>query len=117
MDFISFCEHRLEIVGQNQISTRTGKVIFPEGPIPKTPNDGESFPNINTHSNNMEEIIGATVGSIIFIVIVVSIVTIILRKQRNNKGKHEVAETVNMRYDVEDAEEKIDMIRPQSFLR
>ena len=65
----------------------------------------------------MEEIIGATVGSIIFIVIVVIIVTIIMRKQRNNKGQHEVAETVNMRYDVEDAEEKIDMIRPQSFLR
>ena len=65
----------------------------------------------------MEEIVGATVGSIIFIVIVVSIVTIIMRKQRNNKGQHEVAETVNMRYDVEDAEEKIDMIRPQSFLR
>ena len=54
-------------------------------------------------------------GSIILIALVVAIVVIVMRK-RHNKGKHEVAETVNMRYEVEDAEEKVDMIRPQSFL-
>ena len=90
-------------------------VVFPD-PVPKNIDDGKTFPNTGANHDNMEEIIGITVGSIIFIVIVVTIVTIIMRKKRN-KEQHEVLENVNMRYNVEDAEEKIDMIRPTSFLR
>ena len=108
----------MKIGHDSRIGFRTGKdmpVVFPD-PVPKNINHGESFPNTGANHDNMEEIIGVTVGSIIFIVIVATIVSIVMRKRRN-KEKHEVSETVNMRYNVEDAEEKIDMIRPQSFLR
>ena len=95
-------------------SSRSGPVHFPDA-VPKNKNNGQFIPNISAKQGNTEEIIGATVGSIILIALVVAIVVVVMRK-RHNKGKHEVTETVNMRYEVEDAEEKVDMIRPQSFL-
>ena len=95
-------------------SSRSGPVHFPD-PVPKNKNNGQFIPNTSAKQGNAEEIIGATVGSIILIALAVAIVVVVKRK-RHNKGKHEVTETVNMRYEVEDAEEKVDMIRPQSFL-
>ena len=119
--FHSYLNVNLKIGGVNQSNLRTGKdssrsgpVHFPD-PVPKNKNNGQFISNTSAKQGNTEEIIGATVGSIILIALVVAIVVVILRK-RHNKGKHEVAETVNMRYEVEDAEEKVDMIRPQSFL-
>ena len=119
--FHSYLSVNLKIGDVSQSKLRTGKdsprsgpVHFPD-PVSKNKNNGQFIPNTSAKQGNTEEIIGATVGSIILIALVVAIVVVVMRK-RHNKGKHEVAETVNMRYEVEDSEEKVDMIRPQSFL-
>ena len=119
--FQCYLNVNLKIGGISQDNVRTGKdssrsgpVLFPD-PVPKNKDNGQFIPNTSAKQGNTEEIIGATVGSIILIALVVAIVVIVMRK-RHKKGKHEVAETVNMRYEVEDSEEKIDMIRPTSFL-
>ena len=42
---------------------------------------------------------------------------IVVIRMKRRKKQEEILEEVNMRYDVEDAEEKINMIRPESFLK
>ena len=51
------------------------------------------------------------------VVIIAAVVVVHMIKRRKNKLQEEDLEEVNMRYDVEDAEEKINMIRPTSFLK
>ena len=51
------------------------------------------------------------------VVIIAAVVVVNIIKRRKNKLQEESLEEVNMRYDVEDAEEKINMIRPTSFLK
>ena len=71
--------------------------------------------NDSSKSSNSEEIIGISIGIILFLVIVGAMIVVIRMKRR--KKQEEILEEVNMRYDVEDAEEKINMIRPESFLK
>ena len=102
------------------------EVIFPDSPSShgdetnnsindnSNKNDGNLIPRTNTGEDNSEEIIGITVGVIFFLVIIAAMVMLIMKK-RHKKGD-DAKEEVNMRYDVVDAEDKINMIRPQSFL-
>lgn len=108
-------------------SKGNNEVIFPDSPHRdgdatynniknnSDTNDGNPIPRTNSGEDNSEEIIGITVGIILFLVIIALIVMLIIKK-RNKKGD-EIMQEVNLRYEVEDAEEKINMIRPESFLR
>ena len=68
----------------------------------------------STNSNN-EEIIGISIGILLFLIIVASMVVIAVKKRRNKQD--DISEEVNMRYHAEESEEKINMIRPESFLK
>ena len=99
-----------------------GPVIFPDS-YRSDQHDGivteNVIPRKDSNSDEGEETIGAVIGVVIFtlVVIIAAVVVVNIMKRRKNKLEEENLEEVNMRYDVEDAEEKINMIRPTSFLK
>ena len=111
-----------EIANTSKFCSSKGRVIFPDSSR-FDQNDGfvtESvIPRKDSKSDDSEETIGAIIGVVIFtvVVIIAAVVVVNIIKRRKNKLQEESLEEVNMRYDVEDAEEKINMIRPTSFLK
>ena len=113
---------RLEISNLSKFCSSKGRVIFPDSSR-FDQNDGfiteNVIPRKDSKSDDSEETIGAIIGVVIFtlVVIIAAVVVVHMIKRRKNKLQEENLEEVNMRYDVEDAEEKINMIRPTSFLK
>ena len=111
-----------EISNPSKFCSSKGRVIFPDSSR-FDQNDGfvtESvIPRKDFKSDDGEETLGAIIGVVVFtlVVIIAAVVVVNIIKRRKNKLQEESLEEVNMRYDVEDAEEKINMIRPTSFLK
>ena len=112
----------LEIYNLSQFCSSKGRVIFPDSSR-FDQNNGfvteNVIPRKDSKSDDSEETIGAIIGVVIFtlVVIIAAVVVVHMIKRRKNKLQENNLDEVNMRYDVEDAEEKINMIRPTSFLK
>ena len=111
-----------EISNSSKFCSSKGRVIFPDSSR-FDQNDGFITEGVITRkdskSDDGEETLGAIIGVVVFtlVVIIAAVVVVNIIKRRKNKLQEESLEEVNMRYDVEDAEEKINMIRPTSFLK